>query len=413
MQPRLRRKVLPITLGLALCVLIFSLAPSSAFASPPRGAPTTYVVQSGDTLYAIALHYNTTVALIKQWNGLKSDTIVVGQRLVVSSGTNTPAASASTPATSYVVQYGDTLYRIALKFGTTTRALADLNSIPNPNLISAGDALAIPNSDVLAKQGLTIDPPTARQGGTVLVKVARPELASVKGTFNGQTIPFTQSAGYFYGLIGISRCAKLGAVTLTLSETDTDGKTVSESTPITIAATAFPVQNINLPPGKTDLLEPTLINREEQQLNALVAPATPARLWSGAFLQPVTGPISAYFGHRRSYNGGPVGACGHEGIDFAVNGGTPILSDARGKVVFAGLTQVRGNMVVVDHGLGVYSAYYHQSAMAVTVGQVVEAGDLIGKVGTTGLSTGNHLHWSLFVNGQYVDPAEWTKRVIP
>jgi murein DD-endopeptidase MepM/ murein hydrolase activator NlpD len=108
-----------------------------------------------------------------------------------------------------------------------------------------------------------------------------------------------------------------------------------------------------------------------------------------------------------------VGACGHEGIDFAVKGGTPILSDGRGRVVFAGLTQVRGNLVVVDHGLGVYSAYYHQSALAVSVGQMVEAGDLIGKVGTTGLSTGDHLHWSLFVNGQYVDPFEWTRRVFP
>jgi murein DD-endopeptidase MepM/ murein hydrolase activator NlpD len=70
-------------------------------------------------------------------------------------------------------------------------------------------------------------------------------------------------------------------------------------------------------------------------------------------------------------------------------------------------------MVVVDHGLGVFSAYYHQSQMAVQPGQIVEAGDLIGRVGTTGLSTGNHLHWSLFVHGDYVDPMEWTRRVLP
>ena len=108
-----------------------------------------------------------------------------------------------------------------------------------------------------------------------------------------------------------------------------------------------------------------------------------------------------------------MGACGHEGIDFAVDAGTPIYSDARGRVVFAGLTQVRGNMVVVDHGLGVFTAYYHQSQMAVQPGQMVEAGDLIGRVGTTGLSTGNHLHWSLFVHGDYVDPMEWTRRVLP
>jgi murein DD-endopeptidase MepM/ murein hydrolase activator NlpD len=125
------------------------------------------------------------------------------------------------------------------------------------------------------------------------------------------------------------------------------------------------------------------------------------------------GNITEFFGTRRSYNGGPVGACGHEGTDFGVPGGTPIFAPARGRVVFAGLTQVRGNLTVIDHGLGVFSAYYHQSAIDVQAGQMVEPGQLIGKVGTTGLSTGNHLHWSMWANGEYVDPLEWTRRVLP
>jgi murein DD-endopeptidase MepM/ murein hydrolase activator NlpD len=96
-----------------------------------------------------------------------------------------------------------------------------------------------------------------------------------------------------------------------------------------------------------------------------------------------------------------------------VDAGVPVYAPARGKVVFAALTQVRGNMTVIDHGVGVFSAYFHQSEIDVQVGQMVEPGTLIGKVGTTGLSTGPHLHWSLFVNGEYVDPLEWTRRVIP
>ncbi len=394
-----------------LCMFAYSLISTPIQAAPPLDTPESYVVQSGDTLSAIAIRYHTTVAVLKQVNGLKSDLLQVGQKLRLPTTDNNSAAPA--PSTSYVVQSGDTLYRIALRFGTTPRAIEDYNGIPNPNLISVGQALAIPGNSSLVKPGLVVDPPVARQGGTLLIQVARPDLASVSGTFGGDRIPFTRGAGYFYGLVGISRCAKLGNAVIRLTETDVNGKASTESETTTIGATAFLVQKLTLTPGVAALLDPTLVKKEAEQLAALVSPFTPGRLWSGTFRQPLTGTITSYFGHRRSYNGGPVGACGHEGIDFGVPTGTAIHSDGRGRVVFAGLTKVRGNMVVVDHGIGVYSAYYHQSEIDVQAGQMVNAGDLIGKVGSTGLSTGSHLHWSMFVNGEYVDPAEWTRRVFP
>ncbi len=400
--------VLRLIFVFTLCALVLPLAPSPASAAPVSSAPETYIVQSGDTLFSIATRYHTTVAAIKELNGLKNDTILVGQRLFIPDSTTSPPAAAS----AYIVEPGDTVYRIALRFGTTARALQDLNGIPNPNLIAVGQALAIPSSAALVKPGLTLDPPTAQQGGTLLIRLARPELASVTGAWGSEKFTFTRGEGYWYALVGVSRCAKLGTHALQLTTAEAD-VTHTETLSFTVAATAFPVQNIVLPPGKSDLLEPTLVTRESEQLAALVAPRTPARLWSGAFRQPITGTVSANFGGRRSYNGGPVGACGHEGLDLAVPAGTPIYSDARGRVVFADLTQVRGNMTVIDHGLGIYSAYYHQSEIDVKVGQMVGPGDLIGKVGTTGLSTGNHLHWSLFVNGEYVDPMEWTRRVMP
>ncbi|MBI5034596.1 MAG: LysM peptidoglycan-binding domain-containing protein [Chloroflexi bacterium] len=399
-----------------LCALALAFVPISIASAPPQDTPSVYVVQAGDTLFSIALRYNTTVLALKQLNKLgTSDLITVGQKLSVSSTASpaTPANSVSA-SSSYTIQSGDTLYGIAMRYGTTMEAIKNLNGIVNPNLISVGQAIAVPNSISVTKPGLIVDPPVVRQGGTLMIQVARPNLASVNGTFNGKPINFTRATGFWYALVGISRCAKLGAVPLAVTATDDAGKPSNDTTSVTIASTAYLVDAITLPPSKVTILQDTaLINREAAQLATIVNKYSPTRLWSGAFRQPLYGTISEFFGTRRSYNGGPVGACGHEGTDFAMPGGTPIYAPARGRVVFAGLTQVRGNMIVIDHGVGVFSAYYHLSAIDTQAGQMVDPGMLIGKVGTTGLSTGNHLHWSMWANGEYVDPMEWTRRIVP
>lgn len=376
--------------------------------------PDVYTVQAGDTLYSIAARYHTTVAALKQLNRLNaSDIIVVGQKLSVPAAGTAPAIS-SANAFTYTVQGSDTLFRLALRYGTTLHELESINDLPNPNMLTVGQTIVIPKSDTVIKPGLVADSPTARQGGTVLVQIARPDAAAITATVNGRTIPMTSAAGYYYALVGVSRCAKLGNFSIALNETDRAGEGSTENMTISVAATAFPLDAITLPPSKLSILsDAAMVQRENVQVAAVAAKFTPTRLWNGAFRQPISTAITEYFGTRRSYNGGAVSPCGHEGADFAGPAGTPIYSDARGRVVFAGLTQVRGNLVMVDHGLGVFTGYYHQSEIAVRVGQMVEAGDLIGKVGSTGLATGPHLHWSMWVNGEYVDPFEWTRKVFP
>lgn len=86
------------------------------------------------------------------------------------------------------------------------------------------------------------------------------------------------------------------------------------------------------------------------------------------------------------------------------------MAAARGRVVFAAPLPIRGNSVIIDHGLGVLSGYHHLSEIAVAVGQQVNAGDVIGRVGATGLATGPHLHWEVIVRGVTVDPLVWTER---
>ena len=121
--------------------------------------------------------------------------------------------------------------------------------------------------------------------------------------------------------------------------------------------------------------------------------------------------MTAPFGIRRSYGGGPATSY-HGGVDYSVPEGTPVYVPAPGMVVLAEPLQVRGNAVIVDHGRGVMSAYWHLSEIGVTARQLVHTGDLLGAVGTTGLSTGAHLHWEIRVMGVQVDPLQWVREEI-
>ncbi|MEZ4516456.1 MAG: M23 family metallopeptidase [Chloroflexota bacterium] len=160
--------------------------------------------------------------------------------------------------------------------------------------------------------------------------------------------------------------------------------------------------------GDAAAIDQASIDAERERLNALWSIVTSSPQWTAAFQLPISSylEISADYGARRSYNGGPYRTY-HEGVDFSAYSGTPVYAPAGGTVALAEPLFVRGGAVILDHGLGVYSGYYHLSAIHVEPGQHVEAGEVLGEVGTTGLSTGNHLHWDLIVNGTWVDAISW------
>ena len=156
----------------------------------------------------------------------------------------------------------------------------------------------------------------------------------------------------------------------------------------------FPVQHITLPPGKAG------INATEYELKrvaALKQLVTPQKFWNGAFLQPNKGAIRTIYGVRRYYNGQFAKDYYHRGIDYAGPLGSPVIAPAPVRVALVGRVsqgfRVHGNVIGIDHGQGVTSIFMHLSRIDVKEGDFVQAGQVIGAVGSTGAATGPHLHW--------------------
>jgi murein DD-endopeptidase MepM/ murein hydrolase activator NlpD len=164
------------------------------------------------------------------------------------------------------------------------------------------------------------------------------------------------------------------------------------------------------PPGEANPLDPVAIRRENELLATTYAVVRPERFWVEPWIIPMQGVITSQFGEQRSINGGPVG--GHHGgadiaTPFGQEPGAPIHAANHGEVVLSERLIVRGNMVVIDHGAGVFTGYAHMDERYVQAGDFVAQGDLIGKEGATGLVTGAHLHWEVAVGGVLVDGLRW------
>jgi murein DD-endopeptidase MepM/ murein hydrolase activator NlpD len=131
-------------------------------------------------------------------------------------------------------------------------------------------------------------------------------------------------------------------------------------------------------------------------------------LWSGPF-QRFLGKTEAGFGDRRTYVYGnkAVDQQVHLGVDLASLVNSPVPAANRGVVVLAESLGIYGQTVIIDHGLGVFSMYSHLSQIAVKAGDQVEKGTVLGKTGTTGLAGGDHLHFAVALQGEFVDPIEW------
>ena len=257
-----------------------------------------------------------------------------------------------------------------------------------------------------------VTPTNPKLGDTLSVEInldnpdntTNPAVVSGKNTYPA----FEIAPNQYRAFVPTTPLEKAGTKTLRVTG---DGQV--QNLAVNVLNRKFPVQRITLPPGKAGV---DATEHELKRVAAFKALQTPEKYWNGVFLKPNAGRMSTTYGVRRYYNGTYAKDYYHRGLDYAGAAGSSVIAPAPGRVALVGRVsqgfRVHGNVVGIDHGQGVTSIFMHLSRINVKEGDFVKAGQLIGAVGSTGASTGPHLHWGLYVNGQSVDPTPWRTKVV-
>jgi murein DD-endopeptidase MepM/ murein hydrolase activator NlpD len=253
---------------------------------------------------------------------------------------------------------------------------------------------------------VTVVPPAPQPGAVVLLQVAGAP-GDARADWDGRPVPlFPVPGGGWAGLVGIDLDVPPGLLgwRVTRPSAAKNGGALAAGA-VTVRARSFPTQQLTLPRAMVDLDPPTLarVQAERVALRAALAHSAGARLWGGAFRTPVEGgQPTGGFGLRRLINGQPRSP--HAGYDWAAPVGTPVVAANAGRVVLVAEHFFAGRNVVVDHGLGLFTLYYHLDEARVAVGEPVATGQVLGTVGASGRVTGPHLHFAVLLGGARVDP---------
>ncbi len=380
--------------------------------------PSTYAARAGDSLAGIAALFNTTPAEVAQANRLINpyQELVLGQIISVTSRTGSEGERPLT-GQPHVVAPGETLLMVAARYAIHPDDLAAANDLSAAAPIFAGQRLRIPADSPYRPLPNTwvnveIRPLPIRQGSTVSIYVENLLDGLPSGQLAGQSLRFAPYGAGYVALVGLDAFTAPGRYELELSGSG-NRPWLPFSQSLVVESMDYGTQYIAIPEEQSALLDPAIRQNEDIFLNTIYTQFSETPLWSGVFQYPVTTTVmTARYGDGRSYNDGPVEIF-HTGVDFAGGIGTPILAPAPGIVRLAGPLELRGNSVILDHGLGVMTAYFHLSEILVAEGETVPTGQPVGLGGNTGLSNGPHLHWDVRVNGVAVDGIPWTTTVFP
>jgi murein DD-endopeptidase MepM/ murein hydrolase activator NlpD len=218
-------------------------------------------------------------------------------------------------------------------------------------------------------------------------------------TLDGRAVPLAEDGRF---ILGFDRDA---GPTASLAARLADGRVVSQSIPV--ARRSWRIQHINMARGAGGPSpEYARIRAAElARIGAARARGSNSMGWAQRFVWPARGRLSGAFGAQRVYRGG-VPAAYHSGADIAAGSGALVAAPADGVVVLAPppAFSLEGNLVILDHGMGLSSAFLHLSSASVRVGDRVRQGQPVGRVGATGRATGPHLHWTILWNGARLDP---------
>lgn len=254
-----------------------------------------------------------------------------------------------------------------------------------------------------------IVPKDVPQGNSFLAAVDGPGAGFASVAFDGQVVSMLREGTRFFAILGIDALTPVGPTPVVISVADAAGRAVVQrESLINVVSSDWQTEVVELDESNQGLLDPDIIAEDRSIRGPALRVETPERHWDGVFDPPSQGVITSNYGLLRSYNFQPPTEY-HSGLDFAGDNGDPVVAPNAGVVAWVGQTRRRGNGLIVDHGGGIFGGFYHMSEVVAREGDVIEAGDFIGRIGATGLATGPHLHWEIVVHGVTVNPVQWIR----
>ncbi len=384
--------------------------------SLPEGAEQVIVVGLGDSFDALAARYGVPAEALGRLNR-----VVNPARLYAGLTLSIPPAEDRETGLVRLGE-GESLWQVALRSDVNPFTLALANRIADPLLVAPGRLLRLPGGETGGEalpapwRSIVLHPLPLEQGRTGGLRVTTDVPGTLSGTFLARELTFITADGGLnhQAIFGLDRWTAPGLYPLTLTFQDQAGTVWTYNRLVLVRDGGYGSETIRLPEEIAAVLEDAdLIAGENFYIQSSMTGFTPERYWDGLFLMPSTGVLTSAYGTARTYNNGRGLYSFHTGADFAAPVGTPVIAPADGVVVDTGLLDIRGFTTIIDHGWGVYSGYWHQSSILVEPGDTVTAGQQIGTIGNSGLSTASHLHWELWVGGVQVDPLQWVREEFP
>lgn len=402
-------------------------------------AARTHIIQAGETLEGIASLYGLDAPSLLSLNSLDPVApLYVGQILMLpalpaptpnplpTSAAETPSGvpsqSTAPPTTEliHIVSANETLFRIGQQYNVDVNQIARANGITDPTRIYVGQQLIIPGieppqliADLPAPlERISVSPQVFTEGKTGTIYLQSTQPITLQGEFLGRALFFYADEGQttYRTFVGVPTFVNPGIYPLKLTVTPSNTAPFELTANIQVFSGGYGNEIIRLMEGRDNLLNTNVEDAELILLQTATQRITPTPYFRGAMSLPAAAAVTSGFGTRRSYDNGAQYDRYHSGTDFAGVPGTPILAPADGVVILADTLNVRGNATMIDHGLGIYTGYWHQAEIYVQLGDRVQKGQVIGTIGATGRVTGAHLHWELWVNGVPVDPMQWVQQ---